>query len=149
MYTLVIFLYILCLNYITSGAAYPWQAHHEGYDASLDPVIWSRAFVKDNIRRSRQFPALPPSTIENNEILLNDRCDEFVQRFIDSNHAASDILRDEKRRAENSFGRHRSGVQLESDWNTAASYERRSSSKRESNLNRSKLQHRRKRNHIR
>ncbi|CAD7013229.1 unnamed protein product [Ceratitis capitata] len=65
------------LNYITSAVAYPWQANHEGYDASLDPVIWSRAFVKDNIRRTRQFPAFPPSTGENDDIQLNNRFYEF------------------------------------------------------------------------
>ncbi|XP_036347662.1 uncharacterized protein LOC118757040 [Rhagoletis pomonella] len=151
-YTFLVFVNVLCLNYISYGAAYPWQADHEGYDASLDPVIWSRAFVKDYIRRPRQFTALPSAVDEANEIQLIKRFDEFQQRFVDTNRAASDILRDEShRRTEAGLGRRRFGaVQVDTDdWSTATIAERRSSSKRKSSLNRSKIQHRRKRNHIR
>ncbi|XP_001958709.2 uncharacterized protein LOC6495282 [Drosophila ananassae] len=35
-------------------AARPWWNTNEaGYDASLDPVAWSRSFVKDQVRRTR------------------------------------------------------------------------------------------------
>ncbi|XP_020712760.1 uncharacterized protein LOC105664535 [Ceratitis capitata] len=147
----LIFLYILCLNYITSAVAYPWQANHEGYDASLDPVIWSRAFVKDNIRRTRQFPAFPPSTGENDDIQLNNRFYEFQQRFIDSNRAASGILRDETHRAENYLSQSRStAVRPQHAWNSSIELaEPRTRSNRKSTLNRSKTQTRRKRNHMR
>ncbi|XP_011206751.2 uncharacterized protein LOC105228568 [Bactrocera dorsalis] len=150
--TLVIFVVVFCCNYIASGAAYPWQADHEGYDASLDPVIWSRAFVKDNIRRPRQFATFPAAAGENNEVQLNNRFYEFQQRFIDSNRAASGILRDEKRRAESSahFGARRTGaLTAENDWNAIAHTEYRSRNNRKSTLNRSKTQARRKRNQIR
>ncbi|XP_011192754.2 uncharacterized protein LOC105218708 [Zeugodacus cucurbitae] len=139
---LVAFIVVFNLCHITSAAAYPWQADHEGYDASLDPVIWSRAFVKDNIRRPRQFAT-------NNEIQLNNRFYEFQQRFIDSNRAASGVLRDEKQLVESSghFGKRRTGA--ENDWSAIAHAEHRSRSNRKSSLNRSKTQLRRKRNHKR
>lgn len=152
---LAAFIVVFYLNCITSAAAYPWQADHEGYDASLDPVNWSRAFVKDNIRRPRKFaaiPALPAGIDENNEIQLNKRFYEFQQRFIDSNHAASGILRDEKHRAESlgNFGKRRtSALSAESDWNAITQAEHRSRSNRKSSLKRSKTQLKRKRNHIR
>lgn len=34
---------------------YSWSSHHSNYDASLDPIVWSRSFVKDSIRRPRQY----------------------------------------------------------------------------------------------
>ncbi|XP_050326773.1 uncharacterized protein LOC126757156 [Bactrocera neohumeralis] len=150
--TLLTFIVVFCCNYIASAAAYPWQADHEGYDASLDPVIWSRAFVKDNIRRPRQFATFPAAAGGNNEVQLNNRFYEFQQRFVDSNRAASGILRDEKRRAKSSahFGEGRTGASAaESEWNAIAHAEYRSGNNRKSSLNRSKTQARRKRNHKR
>ncbi|XP_014099739.2 uncharacterized protein [Bactrocera oleae] len=150
--TLMTFIVVFYFNYITSAEAYPWQADHERYDASLDPVIWSRAFVKDNIRRPRQFATFPAAAGGNNEIQLNNRFYEFQQHFIDSNRAASGILRDEKHHAESSgnFGERRSGaLAAENDWNAIAHAEYRSRNNRKSSLNRSKMQFRRKRNHIR
>uniref|UniRef100_A0A0K8VT42 Uncharacterized protein n=1 Tax=Bactrocera latifrons TaxID=174628 RepID=A0A0K8VT42_BACLA len=150
--TLVIFIFGFCCNYFASAAAYPWQADHEGYDASLDPVIWSRAFVKDNIRRPRQYATFPAAAGENNEVQLNNRFYEFQQRFVDSNRAASDILRDEKRRVESSahIGERRTGaLTAENQWNTIAHAKYRWRNNRKSSLNRSKTQARRKRNHKR
>ncbi|XP_017038777.1 uncharacterized protein LOC108086386 [Drosophila ficusphila] len=35
-----------------------WPANEAGYDASLDPVAWSRSFVPDQVRKTR-YNAIP------------------------------------------------------------------------------------------
>ncbi|XP_017068788.1 uncharacterized protein LOC108106328 [Drosophila eugracilis] len=35
-----------------------WPSNEAGYDASLDPVAWSRSFVPDQIRKTR-YNAIP------------------------------------------------------------------------------------------
>lgn len=46
-----IFLFIA----ITTATPYSWGSYHNHYDASLDPIVWSRSFVKDSVRKPRQF----------------------------------------------------------------------------------------------
>lgn len=51
---LLLLLFILHLVQISSANPHPWWGHNEAnYDASLDPVAWSRAFVEDTVRRPR------------------------------------------------------------------------------------------------
>lgn len=44
---------------------YSWGSHHSNYDASLDPIAWSRSFVKDAIRKPRQYRT---NALEHNSI---------------------------------------------------------------------------------
>ncbi|XP_030560370.1 uncharacterized protein LOC115762344 [Drosophila novamexicana] len=44
------------LPLLQQGEAMPWWRHNNNdanYDASLDPLVWSRAFVQDTVRRPR------------------------------------------------------------------------------------------------
>ncbi|XP_005181877.2 uncharacterized protein LOC101887570 [Musca domestica] len=45
--------FVLCL--VAATIAVPWGMHQSNYDASLDPIVWSRGFVKDSIRRPRLY----------------------------------------------------------------------------------------------
>lgn len=38
-----------------TATPYSWGMHQSNYDASLDPIVWSRGFVKDSIRRPRLY----------------------------------------------------------------------------------------------
>ncbi|XP_075168906.1 uncharacterized protein LOC142241046 [Haematobia irritans] len=44
---------LLAITAITIAYPYSWGMHQSNYDASLDPIVWSRSFVKDSIRRPR------------------------------------------------------------------------------------------------
>ncbi|XP_017864541.1 PREDICTED: uncharacterized protein LOC108614831 [Drosophila arizonae] len=47
-------LLMLILVLLQLGVAMPWWHRNDaGYDASLDPVAWSRAFVQDQVRKPR------------------------------------------------------------------------------------------------
>ncbi|TDG50786.1 hypothetical protein AWZ03_002775 [Drosophila navojoa] len=47
-------LLMLMLVLLQLGVALPWWHRNDaGYDASLDPVAWSRAFVQDQVRKPR------------------------------------------------------------------------------------------------
>ncbi|XP_023179489.1 uncharacterized protein LOC111605277 [Drosophila hydei] len=47
-------LLLLMLMLLQLGMAMPWWRQNDAsYDASLDPVAWSRAFVQDQVRRPR------------------------------------------------------------------------------------------------
>ncbi|SPP74568.1 uncharacterized protein LOC117584657 [Drosophila guanche] len=53
-YTSVLLL-VLPLVILELCAAKPWWPSNDvGYDASLDPVAWSRAFVQEKVRTSRR-----------------------------------------------------------------------------------------------
>lgn len=52
--SLLLFLLVLLLVQASSANPHPWWGHNEAnYDASLDPVAWSRAFVEDTVRKPR------------------------------------------------------------------------------------------------
>ncbi|XP_064547948.1 uncharacterized protein LOC135435016 [Drosophila montana] len=49
-------LLLLLQMLLQQGEAMPWWRHNNNdasYDASLDPVVWSRPFVQDTVRRPR------------------------------------------------------------------------------------------------
>nr|XP_013118513.1 unnamed protein product [Stomoxys calcitrans] len=56
----------ILLAFIAIALAYPysWGMHQNNYDASLDPIAWSRGFVKDSIRRPR---LLRSNSVDNDE----------------------------------------------------------------------------------
>lgn len=54
LFRLLLLLFLLLLVQASSANPHPWWGHNEAnYDASLDPVAWSRAFVEDTVRRPR------------------------------------------------------------------------------------------------
>ncbi|KAI8119181.1 hypothetical protein CVS40_9373 [Lucilia cuprina] len=56
---------------------YSWGTHHSNYDASLDPIAWSRNFVKDTIRKPRLYRT---NSLEHNSIDVAD--DDFpIQNY--------------------------------------------------------------------
>lgn len=44
---------MLAIMELAQANPYLWGYHHINYDASLDPIEWSRSFVKDAIRKPR------------------------------------------------------------------------------------------------
>ncbi|KAM7343664.1 uncharacterized protein ACRADG_010623 [Cochliomyia hominivorax] len=63
---------IILIVQLSLATPYSWSSHHSNYDASLDPIVWSRSFVKDSIRRPRQYRT---NALENNS--LDGGEDEF------------------------------------------------------------------------
>ncbi|KAH8280278.1 hypothetical protein KR018_001569 [Drosophila ironensis] len=51
--THILVLLILVLFCLDLATARPWWNSNDGYDVNLDPVEWSRSFVKDQVRRTR------------------------------------------------------------------------------------------------
>lgn len=46
---------VLVFVEFTQATPYLWGSRHINYDASLDPIEWSRNFVKDAVRKPRIY----------------------------------------------------------------------------------------------
>ena len=46
---------VLVFVEFTQATPYLWGSPHINYDASLDPIEWSRSFVKDAVRKPRVY----------------------------------------------------------------------------------------------
>ncbi|XP_073811942.1 uncharacterized protein [Musca autumnalis] len=68
-----VFTLILCLV-AAAAIAIPWGMHQSNYDASLDPIVWSRGFVKDSIRRPRLYRS--NAAEEEEEVMAEDNANQ-------------------------------------------------------------------------
>lgn len=77
---IAIFINFLVLLSFIDAIPYPWQSNDVGYDASLDPIMWSRAFAKDTIRKPRYFKAF--SLLRN--LVGDERVEEELNQQLNS-----------------------------------------------------------------
>ena len=92
---------VLVLLPASQAAPFSWQAHDLGYDASLDPIVWSRNFVQESVRKPRRYK--DPDVSSNTKISANADGSNELSNEIDLK-SSSETLQQFKHAAKN-FGK--------------------------------------------